>query len=68
VSNIEAYFSTDWAAMTSQDWSGMLLTVAVFIGMAVAFFYALRPKNAKRLEEQRMIPLRDEDQEELRRS
>jgi len=60
VSKIEAYFSTDWAAMTTQDWAGMLLTVAVFIAMAVAFFYALRPKNAKMLEEQRMTPLRDE--------
>ncbi len=62
MSNIEAYFNTDWAAMTAQDWGGMLLTVGVFVGMAVAFFYALRPKNAKRLEEQRMIPLNDEDQ------
>jgi preprotein translocase subunit YajC len=46
--------------MTTQDWVGMLMTVAVFIAMAVAFFYALRPKNAKMLEEQRMMPLRDE--------
>jgi len=68
VNKIEAYFNTDWAAMTAQDWGGMLLTVAVFIGMVVAFFYALRPKNAKLLEDQRMIPLHDEGQEELRRS
>ena len=60
MNKIEAYFYTDWAALTAQDWAGMLLTVAVFIAMAVAFFYALRPKNAKMLEEQRMMPLRDE--------
>lgn len=60
MSKIEAYFSTDWAAMTAQDWGGMLLTIAVFIGMVIAFFYALRPKNAKMLEEQRMTPLKDE--------
>ena len=46
--------------MTAQDWVGMLLTVAVFIAMGVAFFYALRPKNAKMLEEQRLTPLKDE--------
>jgi len=60
VSKVEAYFYTDWAAMTAQDWVGMLLTVAVFIAMGVAFFYALRPKNAKMLEEQRLTPLKDE--------
>ena len=62
MNKIEAYFNTDWAVMTAQDWGGMLLTVGVFIGMAIAFFYALRPKNTKMLEDQRMIPLQDEDQ------
>jgi hypothetical protein len=61
VSKIESYFHTDWAALTSQDWVGLLLTVAVFIAMAITFFYALRPKNAKMLEEQRMSPLRDDE-------
>lgn len=60
MSKIAEYFHTDWAAMTAQDWAGMLLTVAVFIAMAVAFFYALRPKNRRMLEDQRMTPLKDE--------
>ncbi len=60
MNKIETYLYTDWAALTAQDWGGMLLTIAVFIAMAIAFFYALRPKNAKMLEEQRMMPLRDE--------
>lgn len=45
--------------MTAQDWGGMILTIVVFVALAVTFFNALRPKNAKKLEEQRMTPLRD---------
>lgn len=47
--------------MTNNDWFGMLLTIGIFIALVVTFFYALRPKNAKELEEQRMTPLRDDD-------
>lgn len=61
MSKIESYFSTDWAAMTAQDWGGMILTIVVFVALAVTFFNALRPKNAKKLEEQRMTPLRDDE-------
>lgn len=61
MSKIESYFHTDWAAMTAYDWGGMILTVVIFVALAVTFFNALRPKNAKKLEEQRMIPLRDDE-------
>lgn len=61
MSKIESYFSTDWVAMTAQDWGGMILTIVVFVALAVTFFNALRPKNAKKLEEQRMTPLRDDE-------
>lgn len=61
MSKIDSYFHTDWAALTTQDWVGLLLTVVIFIALAVTFFYALRPKNAKMLEDQRMTPLRDDE-------
>lgn len=47
--------------MTNSDWVGMILTVIIFLALAITFFHALRPKNAKELEEQRMTPLHDDD-------
>ena len=61
MSKIESYFHTDWAAMTAYDWGGMILTVVIFVALAVTFFNALRPKNAQELEAQRMTPLRDDE-------
>jgi cytochrome c oxidase cbb3-type subunit 4 len=60
VSSLTEYFHTDWAAMTTNDWIGTILTVVIFLLMVVAYVYALRPKNRKRLEEQRFIPLDDD--------
>jgi len=54
------YFHTDWAAMTTNDWIGTILTVVIFLLMVVAYVYALRPKNRKMLEDQRFIPLDDD--------
>lgn len=61
MSKIENYFHTDWAALTAQDWGGMILTVVIFVALVVTFFNALRPKNAQELEAQRMTPLRDDE-------
>lgn len=61
MSKIENYFHTDWSSMTNSDWVGMILTVIIFLALAITFFHALRPKNAKELEEQRMTPLHDDD-------
>lgn len=60
MSSLAEYFHTDWAAMTTNDWIGTILTVVIFLLMVVAYVYALRPKNRKRLEEQRFIPLDDD--------
>ena len=54
------YFHTDWAAMTTNDWIGMILTVVIFLLMVVAYVYALRPKNREKLEKNRFIPLDDD--------
>jgi cbb3-type cytochrome oxidase subunit 3 len=54
------YFTTNWSAMTSNDWLGLILTVVVFFLMLGAYFYAFRPKNRKYLEKQKFIPLDDD--------
>lgn len=60
MSNIQQYFSTDWSAMTGQDWAGLIITVLIFIGMAVTFWWALRPSKRKELEEQKYKVLNDD--------
>ncbi len=55
------YFHTDWAAMTTNDWIGTILTVVVFLLMVGVYAYALRPKNREKLESKRFIPV-DDDQ------
>ena len=56
-----AHFHTDWAAMTVNDWIGMILTVVVALALVVAYVYVFRPKNRDKLESRRFIPM-DEDQ------
>jgi len=60
VTSLNEYFHTDWAAMTPNDWVGLILTVAVFFGMIATYVYALLPSNREKLEAQRFIPLDDE--------
>ncbi|MCW8826216.1 MAG: cbb3-type cytochrome c oxidase subunit 3 [Gammaproteobacteria bacterium] len=55
------YFQTDWAAMTVNDWVGLIMTVVVFFVMIWAYVYTFNPKNRDKLEAQRNIPFEDED-------
>ncbi len=61
MSNLERYFSTDWASLTSQDWAGLIITVVVFFGMLITFYLALRPSKRKEMEEQKYKILDDDD-------
>ncbi|MCP3672512.1 MAG: cbb3-type cytochrome c oxidase subunit 3 [Gammaproteobacteria bacterium] len=61
MNSLADYFHTDWAAMTTSDWVGTVLTVVIFLLMLVVYLYALRPKNRDRLEAQRFIPLDNEE-------
>jgi cytochrome c oxidase cbb3-type subunit 4 len=60
VSSWAEYLHTDWEAMTTNDWIGLILTVVVFLLMVGLYFYALRPKNREKLEKNKFIPM-DED-------
>lgn len=55
------YFQTDWAAMTVNDWVGLIMTVVVFFVMIWAYVHTFNPKNRDKLESHRNIPFEDED-------
>ena len=60
MSSLKEYFHTDWAAITTNDWIGLILTVVIFLLMVGLYVYVLRPKNRDKLERQRFIPVDDE--------
>ena len=63
MSRLQEYFHTEWEAMTTNDWIGMILTVVIFLLMVGLYFHVLRPKNRDKFESKRFIPL-DEDNHE----
>ena len=60
MSNLKEYFHTDWAAMTTTDWVGTILTVVIFLLMVGLYVYVLRPKNRDRFESNKYIPMDDD--------
>jgi cytochrome c oxidase cbb3-type subunit 4 len=62
VSSLAEHFHTDWEAMTTNDWIGLILTVVVFLLMIVAYFQVFRPKNRDRLESKKHIPFEEDNE------
>lgn len=62
MNSLEAYFHTDWDAMTNSDWSGLVVTIIIFILMLVVYSYVLRPSNREKIEAKRLLPLDYDDQ------
>ncbi|MEJ2403203.1 MAG: cbb3-type cytochrome c oxidase subunit 3 [Candidatus Thiodiazotropha sp.] len=60
MNSLKEYFHTDWEAMTGNDWVGLTMTVVAFVLMIIVYFYALRPKNKDKLEQNRFIPMDDD--------
>jgi cytochrome c oxidase cbb3-type subunit 4 len=60
VTKIQAYFQTDWLAMTATDWVGLTINVVIFIALLVLFYWVFNPKNKEKLEAHRHLPFRDE--------
>lgn len=56
----QGYFYTDWSAMTSHDWAGLIITSVTFVLMVIAYFYVFRPKNKDKLEQQKFMLMDDE--------
>lgn len=61
MSNLEAYLDTDWSAMTTSDWVGLVITVGVFLGMLITFALALRPSKREELENEKFKILDEDD-------
>lgn len=56
------YLHTDWAAMSSNDWQGVILTVLAFVAMIAVYVMVFNPKNKEAFEAQSDIALRDESE------
>ncbi|MBT3307905.1 MAG: cbb3-type cytochrome c oxidase subunit 3 [Gammaproteobacteria bacterium] len=53
--NETGYFYTDWAALTVNDWVGMIVTITVAVVLVVAYLLVFNPKNKEQLESQRYL-------------
>lgn len=62
MNSLVEYFHTDWEAMTTNDWIGLIITVVVFLLMIVAYFQVFRPKNRDRLESKKHIPFEEDNE------
>lgn len=62
----KGFFYTDWAALSLNDWIGIVITVAIFFLMVGAYIYVFHPRNKERLEAQRYLPP-DEEPEDTER-
>jgi type IV secretory pathway TrbL component len=54
------YLHTDWAAMSRNDWLGVLFTVLAFVAMVAVYVLVFNPKNKDALNSQSDMALRDE--------
>jgi cbb3-type cytochrome oxidase subunit 3 len=54
------YFHTDWAAMSMNDWQGVLFTVGAVIAMIVVYVMVFNPKNKDAFDSQSDMALRDD--------
>lgn len=61
MTSLKEYFHTDWAAMTTQDWIGLVLTVAIFLFMVWAYVHVFHPKNKAKFDaRQNLMPDADD--------
>lgn len=56
------YFHTDWAAMTTNDWQGVIFTLLAVVAMVVVYVLVFNPKNKDIFNAQADMALRDEEQ------
>ena len=54
------YLHTDWAAMTRNDWLGVVFTVLAFVAMVAVYVQGFNPRNKDALNSQSDMALRDE--------
>ena len=54
------YLHTDWAAMTSNDWQGVIITLLAFVAMIAVYVLVFNPRNKDAFDSQSDMALRDE--------
>lgn len=54
------YLHTDWAAMSRNDWIGVVFTILAFVAMIAVYVLVFNPKNKDALNSQGDMVLRDE--------
>lgn len=54
------YLHTDWAAMSRNDWLGVVFTVLAFVAMILVYVLVFNPKNKDALNSRADMALRDE--------
>lgn len=59
------YLGMNVAAMTTNDWIGVVFTLAAFVGMVVIYVIVFRPANKDAFESQRGMALDDEDRKDV---
>jgi len=47
VTKLIEYFHTDWAAMTANDWQGVIFTVLAVVAMVAVYVMVFNPKTRK---------------------
>jgi cytochrome c oxidase cbb3-type subunit IV len=60
VTKLMDYLHTDWAAMSLNDWQGVILTVLAFVAMIVVYVLVFNPRNKDAFDSQSDMALRDE--------
>ena len=56
------YLHTDWAAMSRNDWIGMVFAILAFVAMIAVYVLVFNPKNKEALNSQGDMVLRDENE------
>jgi len=60
VTKLMDYLHTDWAAMSRNDWIGVVFTVLAFVAMVAVYVLVFNPKNKDAFDSQSDMALRDE--------
>jgi len=60
---VSKYFDTDWSAMTTTDWTGLIILIVIAGLMAAAYFIILKPANRNKFEQHRDFVNHEDDME-----
>jgi len=60
---VNKILSTDWSAMTSTDWTGLIILLVIAGLMATAYFLILKPANRDKFEQHRDFVNHEDDME-----